>query len=68
MTVVPAAQYVSGRKSSRVSLNQCPTISTAGSAVTVIAFSTAARSDTACVKSIDTGMPTPEVEFASGVK
>jgi hypothetical protein len=51
-----------------VSLNQWPTTSTAGSAVTVMAFCTAARSRTACVKSIDTGIPTPEVEFASGVK
>ncbi len=66
MIFVPAAQYVSGRKSSRVSLNQWPTISTAGSAVTVIAFWTVDRSLTACVKLIETGMPTPEVEFASG--
>jgi hypothetical protein len=51
-----------------VSLNQWPTISTAGSAVTVIAFWTAALSETAWLKLIDTGMPTPEVEFASGVK
>jgi hypothetical protein len=48
--------------------NQWPTTSTAGSAVTVTAFSAAARSVTAWVKSIDTGVPAPEVEFASGVK
>lgn len=65
---MPFAQYCSGRKSSRVESNQWPTISTGGSATTVIACWTAFRSVIALLKLIDTGMPTPTVEPSSGVK
>lgn len=64
---MPGAQYFSGRKSRRSLPNQWPSISTAGSAVTLMAFSTAAGSVMPRVKLIETGMPTPTVEPSSGV-
>ncbi len=68
MTLVPLAQYSCGRKSRRVLENQCPTISTPGSATTVMACWTALRSVTGLLKLIETGMPTPTTEPSSGVK
>ncbi len=64
---MPAAQYFSGRKSRRSLPNQWGSIRTAGSAVTLTAFSTAPGSVMPRVKWIDTGMPTPTVEPSSGV-
>lgn len=67
MTRVPGAQYSSGRKSSRVSPNQCGRMSTAGSAVTRTARWTAARSSISRLNSSETIIPVPTVERFSGV-
>lgn len=67
VTRVPGFQYSSGRKSRRLALNQWPTISTGGAAVTVIAFCTSAWAVTGLSKVMETGMPTPTVVPVSGV-
>ncbi len=68
VTLVPAAQYFSGRKSRRSLPNQWPSTGTDGSAVTLIAFSTSSGSVMPRLKRSETGMPTPTVEPSSGVK
>ncbi len=68
VTRVPAAQYRSGRKSSRSLPNQWPTTSTGGSEVIRTARSTAARFSTGRLKEKETIMPVPTVERFSGVK
>ncbi|CAM5643243.1 hypothetical protein SVIOM342S_01329 [Streptomyces violaceorubidus] len=68
MTLVPAFQYFSGRKSRRSLPNQWPSTSTAGSVLTVMAFSTSSGLVMPRVKRIENGMPTPTFEPSSGVK
>lgn len=66
MTSVPGFQYVFGRKSRRSLPNQWGRISAAGSAVTVTARSTAARSVISRLNSSETIMPVPTTERFSG--
>lgn len=67
MTRVPGSQYSSGRKSSRVSPNQCGRMSAAGSAVTRMARWTAALLSISRLNSSETIIPVPTVERFSGV-
>ena len=66
VTFVPAAQYSSGRKSSRSLPNQWPSTATAGSVVIRMAFSTASGCVMPRVKRTEKGIPTPTVEPSSG--
>ncbi|CAM5317125.1 hypothetical protein SALBM135S_06169 [Streptomyces alboniger] len=67
MTFVPGFQYLSGRKSTRVSPNQCGRMSTAGREVTLMARWTASRFSTSRLNSRETIMPVPTVARFSGV-
>ncbi len=68
VTLVPGFQYARGRKSSRPAPNQWAATSVRGSAVTLTARSTAARSVTGRLKSRETIIPVPTVERCSGRK
>ena len=59
VTLVPAAQYCCGRKSTRSVPNQCQEPVTGGSEVTVSCFSTAVRSGIGLSKVMETGCATP---------
>ncbi len=67
MTLVPAAQYFSGRRSRRSLPNQWPAIGTDGSAVTLMASWTASGWVIPRLKRIETGIPTPTCRPFSGV-
>ena len=67
VTLVPAAQYFSGRKSRRSLPNQWPSTGTDGSVVISMAFSTASGCVMPRVKWTENGMPTPTFEPSSGV-
>ncbi len=68
VTVEPACQYCSGRKSRRWALNQWPTTSWPLLEETEMPAWTAFLSLIALLKVIETGMPTPTVWPSSGTK